>query len=53
MQFERQPMTTDAGRPVSSDAHSLTVGRDGPILLQDRYLIEQMANFNRELGCLR
>jgi catalase len=26
----------------------LTVGPDGPILLQDQYLIEQMANFNRE-----
>src|SRR6202008_3108373 len=40
--------TTDAGIPVSSDEHSLTVGADGPILLQDHYLIEQMANFNRE-----
>ena len=42
------PTTTDAGIPVPSDAHSLTVGPDGPILLQDHYLIEQMANFNRE-----
>jgi catalase len=40
--------TTDAGIPVASDEHSLTVGNDGPILLQDQYLIEQMANFNRE-----
>ncbi|MFW6011540.1 MAG: catalase [Desulfosalsimonas sp.] len=40
--------TNDAGIPVSSDEHSLTVGPDGPILLQDHYLIEQMANFNRE-----
>ncbi|MDZ4818412.1 MAG: catalase [Planctomycetota bacterium] len=44
----RKPTTTDAGIPVASDEHSLTVGRDGPILLQDHYLIEQMANFNRE-----
>ena len=42
------PTTTDAGIPVASDEHSLTVGPDGPILLQDNYLIEQMANFNRE-----
>ena len=42
------PTTTDAGIPVVSDEHSLTVGPDGPILLQDHYLIEQMANFNRE-----
>ena len=40
--------TTDAGIPVQSDEHSLTVGRDGPIVLNDHYLIEQMANFNRE-----
>lgn len=42
------PTTDDAGIPVSSDEHSLTVGPDGPILLHDHYLIEQMANFNRE-----
>jgi catalase len=45
---ERKPTTTDAGIPVASDEFSLTVGPDGPILLQDAYLIEQMANFNRE-----
>jgi catalase len=43
-----KPTTTDAGIPVASDEHSLTVGPDGPILLHDHYLIEQMANFNRE-----
>src|SRR3984957_17260687 len=42
------PTTTDAGIPVASDDPSLTIGTDGPILLQDHYLIEQMANFNRE-----
>jgi catalase len=47
---EKQPAatTTDAGAPVESDEFSLTVGPDGPVLLQDHYLIEQMANFNRE-----
>jgi catalase len=44
----RPPTTTDAGIPVASQEHSLTIGPDGPILLQDFYLIEQMANFNRE-----
>ncbi|RIV92833.1 catalase [Aurantiacibacter xanthus] len=43
-----RPTTTDAGIPVQSDEHSLTLGRDGPIVLNDHYLIEQMANFNRE-----
>jgi catalase len=47
---DNQPVatTTDAGALVESDEHSLTVGPDGPLLLQDHYLIEQMANFNRE-----
>lgn len=40
--------TNDAGIPIQSDEHSLTIGRDGPIVLNDHYLIEQMANFNRE-----
>jgi catalase len=45
---QRPATTTDAGIPVESDEHSLTVGPAGPILLQDSYLIEQMAQFNRE-----
>lgn len=48
MKNDHQATTTDAGIPVASDEYSLTVGADGPILLQDHYLIEQMANFNRE-----
>lgn len=43
-----KPTTTDSGSPVASDEHSLTIGPDGPLLLNDHYLIEQMANFNRE-----
>ena len=40
--------TNDAGIPVASDEHSLSVGPNGPLLLHDHYLIEQIANFNRE-----
>jgi catalase len=43
-----KPTTTDGGVPAPSDDQSLTIGPDGPILLHDHYLIEQMANFNRE-----
>ncbi len=43
------PTTTDAGIPVSSDEYSLTVGPMGPIVLHDHYLMEQMAQFNREM----
>jgi catalase len=43
------PISTDnTGAPVESDQYSLSVGADGPILLQDSYLIEKMAQFNRE-----
>ncbi len=40
--------TTQTGAPVASDAHSLTVGADGPTVLHDRYLVEKLAQFNRE-----
>lgn len=43
-----KPKTIDVWIPVASDEHSLTVGRDGPILPRDHSFIEQMANFNRE-----
>ncbi len=42
------PTTTNAGVPVASDEHSLTQGAEGGILLHDHYLIEKMAQFNRE-----
>ncbi|HEV7805116.1 MAG TPA: catalase [Solirubrobacteraceae bacterium] len=42
------PTTTDAGIPAPSDSHSLTIGPNGPILLQDHYVIQNMAQFNRE-----
>jgi catalase len=45
---ENKHTTTDAGIPVASDERSLTIGPDGPIVLHDHYLIEQMAAFNRE-----
>jgi catalase len=40
--------TTASGAPAPSDRNSLTVGPDGPILLHDVHLIEQLAHFNRE-----
>lgn len=39
--------TTGAGRPIPSDELSLTLGPDGPVLMQDFYLIEALADFNR------
>ncbi len=40
--------TTETGAPAPSDTRSLTVGRDGPMVLHDHHFISQMAHFNRE-----
>ncbi|MFF1877109.1 catalase [Leifsonia sp. NPDC058230] len=40
--------TSQTGSPVASDAHSLSAGRDGAVALHDRYLVEKLAQFNRE-----
>jgi catalase len=40
--------TTDAGIPAPSDEFSLSAGDEGPLLLQDHYVIQKMAHFNRE-----
>jgi catalase len=45
---DRPITTTDAGIPAPSDHDSLSVGPNGPLLLQDHYLIQKMAQFNRE-----
>ncbi len=48
MSDNRPVTTTDAGIPAPSDEHSQSVGPNGPLLLQDHYLIQKMAQFNRE-----
>ncbi|CPZ22237.1 Catalase [Mycobacteroides abscessus] len=40
--------TTNTGIAVESDDESLTAGTQGPVLLHDHYLIEKLAQFNRE-----
>jgi catalase len=40
--------TTGSGAPAPSDQLSLTVGPNGPLVLHDVHLMEQMAHFNRE-----
>src|SRR5699024_834838 len=42
------PSTTDSGSPRESDAHSLSVGADGPLLLHDTALVEKRARCDRE-----
>ena len=40
--------TTESGAPRESDAHSLSVGADGPLMLHDVALVEKLARFDRE-----
>ncbi|MFT4103086.1 MAG: catalase [Burkholderiaceae bacterium] len=42
------PMTTAAGAVVAENQNSLTAGERGPVLLQDFWLIEKLAHFDRE-----
>jgi len=43
-----QQSTTSGGAPVESDAHSLSIGADGPLLLHDVPHVETLAHINRE-----
>lgn len=43
-----QTLTTNTGTPVGDNQNSVTVGQDGPVLLQDIHLIEKLAAFDRE-----
>ncbi len=42
-------LTNVNGAPVANNQDSLTAGKRGPILLQDIWLIEKLAHFDREL----
>ncbi|MFA7532643.1 MAG: catalase [Castellaniella sp.] len=42
-------LTTAAGAPVVDNQNSMTAGLRGPVLLQDVWLLEKQAHFNREV----
>jgi len=46
--MKKKKLTTASGRPYSEFENSMTVGNRGPVLLQDYFLHEDMAHFNRE-----
>src|ERR1700731_4122064 len=41
-------LTTNSGAPVQDNQNSITAGPRGPVLLQDYWLLEKLATFNRE-----
>nr|WP_316934352.1 catalase [Hymenobacter sp. AT01-02] len=50
MEESTQPkkLTTAAGRPIFDNQNSVSAGPRGPLLLQDYFLQEKLAHFNRE-----
>ncbi|MBL7129060.1 MAG: catalase [Ignavibacteria bacterium] len=46
--MKKKKLTTASGRPYFENEDSMTVGPRGPILLQDYYVQEKLAHFNRE-----
>jgi len=46
---DRQRLTTVAGAPVPDNQNTMTAGPRGPVLLQDVWLLEKLAHFDREV----
>lgn len=46
---EHRKLTNEVGAPVAETEHSLTAGPRGPVLLQDVWLLEKLAHFDREV----
>ncbi|MDP2424392.1 MAG: catalase [Bacteroidales bacterium] len=46
--MKKKKLTTASGKPYYENQDSLSAGPRGPILLQDFYLHEKLAHFNRE-----
>src|SRR6476660_8130706 len=49
MKDEKTKLTTAAGAPVVDNQNSMTAGPRGPVLMQDIWLLEKMAHFDREV----
>ncbi len=46
---KKKKLTTVSGMPVVDNQNVLTAGKRGPILLQDIWLVEKLAHFDREV----
>ena len=42
-------LTTNVGAPVPDNQNAMTAGPRGPMLLQDVWFLEKLANFDREV----
>jgi catalase len=46
--FSQKILTNNNGTPVGDNQNSITVGNEGPVLLEDINLVEKLAAFDRE-----
>src|SRR6202161_3419479 len=49
MMMSTNKLTTAAGTPVVDNQNTMTAGARGPVLLQDIWLLEKIAHFDREV----
>lgn len=47
--MEKKKLTAANGRPIADNQNSQTAGQRGPVMLQDPWLIEKLAHFDREV----
>ncbi|MEG1757123.1 MAG: catalase [Oscillospiraceae bacterium] len=47
--MEIKKLTNETGSPVSDNQNSLTSGQRGPVAMQDLWLMEKLAHFDREV----
>ena len=47
--MEKKFLTNEVGAPVADNTNSLTAGERGALLLEDNWLIEKLAHFDREV----
>lgn len=46
---EKTKLTNEVGAPVSDNRNSQTAGARGPVMMQDSWLMEKLAHFDREV----
>lgn len=46
---DHQKLTNEVGAPIADNENSVTAGPRGPVMMQDVWLMEKMAHFDREL----
>jgi catalase len=46
---EKKRLTTNAGAPVPDNQNAMTAGPRGPLLMQNVWFLEKLANFDREV----